>query len=77
MSPVSSGVTIHGPKAPERSKFLPGQYCGVWFWKSRIDPSLKQAYPATWPQASAGAIWRPGLPMITASSPSESNFVLA
>ena len=39
-SGISSAVTIHGPNAPERQKFLPGVNCDVCAWKSRIEPSL-------------------------------------
>ena len=37
---ISSAVTIHGPKAPVRAKFLPAVHCTVWRWKSRTEPSL-------------------------------------
>ena len=38
----SSAVTIHGPIAPLRQKFLPGANCVVWRCQSRTLPSLKQ-----------------------------------
>ncbi len=38
--PSSSGVIIHGPKAPVSGKFLPGVNWWVWRWKSRTLPSL-------------------------------------
>ena len=40
--------------------------------QSRIETSLKIAYPATWSSASAFETWRPPRPMITASSASQS-----
>ena len=38
----SSAVTIHGPKPPLWSKFLPMPHWVVWRWNSRIEPSLQQ-----------------------------------
>ena len=32
MSFISSDVTIHGPKPPVPTKFLPGVNCEVWRW---------------------------------------------
>ena len=38
----SSAVTIHGPKPPVRSKFLPMSHCVVLRWNSRTEPSFEQ-----------------------------------
>ena len=40
MSATEPAVTISGPKAPERQKFLPGIHCGLWRCQSRTLPSL-------------------------------------
>jgi hypothetical protein len=36
---ISSDVTIQGPNAPLRRKFLPGANCEVWRCQSRMLPS--------------------------------------
>ena len=40
-SGISSVVTIHGPQAPDRSKFLPGVNWLVWRCQSPSVPSMK------------------------------------
>lgn len=40
-SGISSAVTIHGPHAPDRSKFLPGVNWLVCRCQSRSVPSMK------------------------------------
>src|SRR5438552_12685986 len=39
---TSSGVTIQGPKAPVRSKFLPMSHCVVLRWNSRTEPRSEE-----------------------------------
>eukprot|EP01022_Parablepharisma_sp_SALTPOND_P011067 TRINITY_DN1458_c0_g1_i1.p2 TRINITY_DN1458_c0_g1~~TRINITY_DN1458_c0_g1_i1.p2 ORF type:complete len:758 (+),score=206.27 TRINITY_DN1458_c0_g1_i1:4238-6511(+) len=69
----SSAETRKGPKAPVLSKFLPMVHCGVFFWQSRTDMSLKAAQPKTQDSASSWRTWRPVvLPITTATSASQS-----
>src|SRR6185503_20425330 len=68
---ISSAVTSHGPRLPERSKFLPGVTLNFeWRSQSRTEPSFISVRPATCCHASAAAMRRPPLPITSTISPS-------